>query len=68
MFVRYVIKSILHISKQKDALMTVKTMLMWKNLYVILKKYTVTRSTALSENAQAANTAMVKGHISRIVR
>lgn len=60
MFVRYVIKSILHISKQKDALMTVKTMLMWKNLYVILKKYTVTRSTALSENAQAANTAMVR--------
>lgn len=53
-------KSIGHISKQKDALMTVKIMLMWKNLYVILKNYTVTRSTALSENAQAANTAMVK--------
>lgn len=68
MFVRYVIKSILHISKLKDALMTVKTMLLWKNLYVTLKIYTDTRSTALSESAQAANTAMVKVHISQIVR
>ena len=68
MFVRYVIKSILHISKLKDALMTVKTMLLWKNLYVTLKTYTDTRSTALSESAQAANTAMVKVHISQIVR
>ena len=68
MFVRYVIKSIGHISKLKDALMTVKTMLLWKNLYVTLKTYTDTRSTALSESAQAANTAMVKVHISQIVR
>lgn len=68
MFVRYVIKSILHISKLKDALMTVKTMLLWKNLYVTLKIYTDTRSTALSESAQAANTAMVKVHISQLVR
>lgn len=68
MFVRYVIKSILHISKLKDALMTVKTMLLWKNLYVTLKTYTDTRSTVLSESAQVANTAMVKVHISQIVR
>lgn len=68
MFVRYVIKSILHISKLKDALMTVKTMLLWKNLYVTLKIYTDTRSTVLSESAQVANTAMVKVHISQIVR
>lgn len=68
MFVRYVIKSILHISKLKDALMTVKTMLLWKNLYVTLKIYTDTRSTVLSESAQVANTAMVKVHISQLVR
>ena len=68
MFVRYVIKSILHISKLKDALMTVKTMLLWKNLYVTLKTYTDTRSTVLSGSAQVANTAMVKVHISQIVR
>lgn len=51
MSVRYVIKSILHISKLKDVLMTVKTMLLWKNFYVTLKIYTDTRSTALSESA-----------------